>query len=285
MTARRRFTESQIVELRKRRAAGESLKALANAFNTIPEYVSFVATGKIHKEAGGPITKPFQVSVRERRIEFDGVQMSETKWAEHVGLPLTAVKTRLHRGWSVQKALSAPLRTSPSEILIPPGPSIAYVALDKGHFACIDVDTAPLAQDLLWHAVKDRKSGRMYPATHRLVDGKTEFLSMRTLVLGGKPKTAYAVNGNNLDCRVANLRNVSKAQSSWRNAKRSNNTSGYTGVSWSTTKKRFLASIRTNDVTERLGSFKTVEEAAAAVDRAAVRLRGEFARLQFTDAN
>ena len=98
----------------------------------------------------------------------------------------------------------------------------------------------------------------MYPATHRIVDGKPEFLSMRTLVLGTKPRTSYAMNMNNLDCRAANLRDVSKAQSSWRNAKRSNNKTGYTGVSWNKEKKRFIARLQTNGVQERMGSFKTL---------------------------
>ncbi len=127
MPARNRFTPSQIVELRTRRAAGESLKALAVAFKTIPEYIGYIATGKIHQAVGGPISKPMEVNAAERQIEFNGVKLSETKWAQRVGLPLSAVKTRIHRGWSIQDALTTPLHTAPSEILVPPGPSIAYV--------------------------------------------------------------------------------------------------------------------------------------------------------------
>lgn len=271
------FTSAQIVELRTRRAAGESLKSLAQAFNTIPEYVSFIARGKIHEDAGGPITEPFQVSVAERRIEFQGVTLSATKWAQRQGMSLSALVTRLHRGWSVEDALTVPHREAPSKIVIPPGPSIAYVALNDGHFACIDVDSIPLIQDKVWFAAKYRKSGRMYPATHT----RSEFLSMRTLILGDKQATPYAVNGNILDCRVANLRRVTKAQSSWRNARRSTNKTGYTGVSWNKAKKRFIARLQTNGVNERVGSFTNLEEAVAALDRAALRLRGEFARLQY----
>ena len=161
-----RFTEPQIIELRTRRAAGESLPSLAKASNTIPEYVSYIATGKIHERVGGPITEPYQIFANARMIKFGGEELSETKWAERVGLPLAAVKTRLHRGWSEQKALTTPLRTPPSEITIPPSPSIAYVALNEGQFACVDVDTIPLVQDKNWYVVKDPKSGRMYPATH-----------------------------------------------------------------------------------------------------------------------
>ncbi|MGI4758546.1 MAG: hypothetical protein ACRYGF_17050 [Janthinobacterium lividum] len=285
MPKRRKITDAQVVELRTRRAAGESLKSLAEAFGLIPEYVSYVCRGKIHKGAGGPITDAYSVFANARLIERDGVTLSETKWAERAGLPLTAVKTRLHRGWSVEDALTTRLRHAPSEILTPPGPSIAYVVLNEGQFACIDVETIPLVKDDLWYVVKDPKSGRMYPATHRPTDGKFEFVSMRTVVLGNKPTTSYAVNWNNLDCRKANLRDVTKAQSTWRAGIRSNNKSGYTGVFWNKEKKRFIVNLVTNGITERVGRFHTLEEAVAARDRAVARTRGEFARLQTENAH
>ena len=244
--------------------------------------MNYVSLGRIHQAAGGPISQPHQVNAKERTIEYDGLSMSVTKWAKHVGLPMTTVRTRLHRGWPVKEALTTPLRSAPSEILLPSGPSIAYVALNEGCFACIDVDTIPLAKGMRWYVVKDPKSGRMYPATHHEVDGKYEFLSMRTLVLGGKPRVSYAMNGNNLDCRAANLRDVSKAESSWRNGKRKDNRSGHTGVFWSREKQRFIAKIRTNGVDEHIGSFATAEEAAEAIEQSEGLLRGEFARLNST---
>ena len=103
---------------------------------------------------------------------------------------------------------------------------------------------------------------------------------MRTVVLGSKPTTSYAVHWYNMDCRKANLRDFTKSQSSLRNGPRRDNKSGYTGVFWSKEKKRFIVNIQTNGVTERVGRFHTLEEAVAARDRALTRLRGEFARLQ-----
>lgn len=200
MPKRRKITDAQVVELRTRRAAGESLNSLAEAFGLIPQYVSYVCRGKIHKGAGGPITEPYSVFANARSLEHDGVTLSETKWAKRAGLTLSAVASRLHRGWSVEDALTTRHRNAPSEILTPPGPSIAYVVLNEGQFACIDTETIPLVKDDLWYVVKDPKYGRMYPATHRSADGEDEFVSMRTVVLGSKPTTSYAVNWNNLDC-------------------------------------------------------------------------------------
>ena len=67
MAPKKRLTVEQIIELRQRRAAGESLESLAEAFGIIPEYVSYVATGKIHKNVGGPIAKPFKFSAMAQR--------------------------------------------------------------------------------------------------------------------------------------------------------------------------------------------------------------------------
>ncbi len=180
----------------------------------------------------------------------------------------------------MENTLTTRHRNAPSEILTPPGRSIAYVVLNEGQFACIDVETIPLVKDDLWYVVKDPNFGRMYPATHRTADGKDEFISMRAVVLGSKPTTSYAVNWNNLDCRKVNLLDVTKAQSSCRNGPRRDNKSGYTGVFWSKEKKRFIVNIQTNGITERVGRFHALEEAVDARDRALIRLRGEFARLQ-----
>jgi hypothetical protein len=278
-----RFTTEQIVELRTRRAAGESLKDLAKAFNTIPEYVNCIATGKTHARVGGPITRKVHVPASERLLEIEGVTLLEREWAQRVGLTPYLLRSRLSRGWAIKDALSTPVKTPPSEILIPPGPSIAYIALTGGHFACIDVDVIPLVKDRPWHTAKVPKLGKAYPATHSNVDGKLESFSLSSVVLGGKPTTTYAVNGNNLDCRRANLRDVSKAQSSWRSARRTDNKTGVTGVYWIKDKQRYIAKLVTNGVMNYIGSFKTVEDAAAAINQAALRLRGEFANRQIEE--
>lgn len=277
------FATEHIVELRTRRAAGETLKDLAKAFRTIPEYVSFIATGKIHADAGGPITRAIHVPASERFLEFEGETLLERDWAQRVGLPPYLLRKRLSWGWSVEDALGVPVRTPPSVVLTPPGPSIAYITLTGGYFACIDVDVIPLVKDRPWYTAKPPKSGRAYPATHSIVNGELASFSLSSVVLGGKPTTTYAVNGNNLDCRRANLRDVTKAQSSWRSARRTDNKTGVTGVYWVKDKQRYVAKLVTNGVLKHIGSFKTVEDAAAAINDAAPRLRGEFAKRQEVD--
>jgi hypothetical protein len=74
------------------------------------------------------------------------------------------------------------------------------------------------------------------------------------------------INGNPSDNRIGNLREVDH-QANARNAnRRRNNKSGVTGVSM--TGKRWLASIRHDGRQLSLGTFATIEEAAAARKKA-----------------
>jgi len=79
------------------------------------------------------------------------------------------------------------------------------------------------------------------------------------------------IDGNPVNNIPSNLRVVTIAENS-RNMKRhSTNTSGYTGVHWDKTKKRWRASIKVDGVTKRLGKFRKIEDAAAARKAAEAR--------------
>lgn len=94
------------------------------------------------------------------------------------------------------------------------------------------------------------------------------------------------INGNPLDNRTSNLRFVTKAQNQM-NRKSVVSSSGYKGVtrnkkSWSATIRK---SVSGKKVTHYLGTFPTKEEAAAAYDRAAKFLFGEYASTNFGAAS
>jgi len=98
------------------------------------------------------------------------------------------------------------------------------------------------------------------------------------------------INGDTMDNRRSNLRICSKGENG-RNRKiaSKNNTSGFKGVSyrkkgpdmineWS---RPWQAYINYNKKRHHLGMFATAEEAARAYDSKAIKLHGEFARLNF----
>lgn len=85
---------------------------------------------------------------------------------------------------------------------------------------------------------------------------------------------------NKLNCTRSNLRPATNSQSATNAAK--HGVSGFRGVDWHECGK-WRARIRCNNVERHLGLYKTAEEAAKAYNKAAVRLHGSFAILNFEE--
>lgn len=84
------------------------------------------------------------------------------------------------------------------------------------------------------------------------------------------------VNGQGLDNRWTNLREATKTENAWNTGIRSNNTSGFKGVSWSKDRQKWVATITVNGKFRRIGRFDTIEEARAAYDAESAKQHGEF---------
>lgn len=48
------------------------------------------------------------------RVTFNGETKTLVEWAESLGIPYTALRMRLHHGWSIEKALTTPVKTNKS---------------------------------------------------------------------------------------------------------------------------------------------------------------------------
>ena len=97
--------------------------------------------------------------------------------------------------------------------------------------------------------------GKMYLA-HRLV----------WLYVHGKfpDEQIDHINGDKLDNRIDNLRDVSPQENNKNQPRRVNNTSGHTGVFWATHADKWLASIRVDGKLKHLGYFNILEDAVEA---------------------
>ena len=72
------------------------------------------------------------------------------------------------------------------------------------------------------------------------------------------------IDGNGLNNRWNNLREVSSQENNMNMRLSSNNTSGVTGVCWATRDKRWIANIKVNRKNKCLGYFTDFNEAVAA---------------------
>lgn len=116
------------------------------------------------------------------------------------------------------------------------------------------------------------------------IEGKS-VLFHRVLMGAEAGQEVDHINRNTLDNRLSNLRIVTKAQNLLNKGLRSDNTSGYRGVSMNKQLGKWEAYINVIDpFTSKskrkfLGYYKTPEEAAAAYNRAASTYHGEYAKL------
>ena len=88
------------------------------------------------------------------------------------------------------------------------------------------------------------------------------------------------IDGNPHNNRFDNLRLATSHQNQCNQKRRSDNTSGLKGVSWCKDRNKWQAGLSFKGKRIALGRFNTKEEAYAAYCEAAIRLHGEFARLQ-----
>lgn len=126
------------------------------------------------------------------------------------------------------------------------------------------------------HPADGRRHGRKHGVYH------TE--KMHHLL--GKPTPGIVVDhvdGNGLNNSRANLRFCTRAQNAHNRQISKGNTSGYTGVSYHQRAGKWQSRINHAGKTQHLGYHATPEAAARAYDAAALRLRGDFAQLNFPD--
>lgn len=88
-------------------------------------------------------------------------------------------------------------------------------------------------------------------------------------------------NGDRADNRITNLRLADRSQNNQNVRSQTNSSSQYKGVTWDKSRGKWTAGIKKDFVRHNLGRFANEEDAARAHDEAALRLYGEYAKLNF----
>jgi hypothetical protein len=120
--------------------------------------------------------------------------------------------------------------------------------------------------------------GRLYKAN------RIAFSLHHCIDLKDVPPQLDHIDGDRVNNRADNLRAVTHAQNQHNAGRRSDNASGFKGVSWQRRGLKWAAQIRVKGKKVSLGHFDTPEAAHAAYCEAAKFHHGEFAKIDQTTA-
>ena len=135
-----------------------------------------------------------------------------------------------------------------------------------------------------WISVGDEAGTHGHCAVDITIDGIT-YRAHRIiwLLVTGEDPGSLLVDHINRDFhnnRICNLRLATHRQNQCNQKTRTDNSSGFKGVTWDSSRSKWQAAIQVNGKRVYLGRHKTKEKAYAAYCEAARRLHGEFAQLE-----
>lgn len=151
------------------------------------------------------------------------------------------------------------------------------INLTKGAVSIIDDDDYEAISAFKWSLWKGGYAARKF-----YFEGVERTLSMHVFIMC-PPRDLWIdhINGDGLDNRKSNLRYATNSLNQANRKRLTLNTSGYRGVCFAKDTGKWQAAIKHRQHNYYLGQYDTREQAAIAYDKAAVRLFGQFAVLNF----
>ncbi|MGC4378281.1 MazG nucleotide pyrophosphohydrolase domain-containing protein [Fictibacillus sp. Mic-4] len=153
------------------------------------------------------------------------------------------------------------------------------IPLSQGKVALVDDEDFEKLNCFKWHYALGYARRNI-----RLSNGKRKIIFMHR-VIANTPDDMVTdhINGNTLDNRKINLRNVTKIQNTWNARKTASAKSNFKGVQYHKRTEdifgKWKARIQVNKRTINLGYFHSEIQAALAYNKAAEKYHGEFAVL------
>ena len=153
------------------------------------------------------------------------------------------------------------------------------IQLTQGKVALVDDNMYDYLNQWKWYASK--LGGKFYARRSVRINKKyAGYLLMHRFIMN--PDIGLVVdhqNGNTLDNRKCNIRICTYSENRMNSVKTIYNKSGYKGVCWHKTGNKWVSKIEINKTVHYLGLFSDLKEAAKAYNDAAIKLYGEFAKL------
>ena len=140
-----------------------------------------------------------------------------------------------------------------------------------------DKDFAELSKHK-WHT---QGRSTMYYASRQSRGTRGVIYMHREIIMCPKGLMVDHVNHNRLDNRRDNLRVCTASQNQANSRLHKTTKSGYKGVVWDKSRKKWMVHTKLNQKDVYIGRFFCVVKAAKAYDKIACELFGEFAKLNF----
>ncbi|HSY52465.1 MAG TPA: HNH endonuclease [Thermoanaerobaculia bacterium] len=163
-----------------------------------------------------------------------------------------------------------------------------YITLTRGARAIVDSSDYAMVNAYKWTYKPGRDERDSGYARHNFVlqCGGIHSVTMgQFLMQAPMGMVVDHINGNGLDNRRMNLRVCTHQENMLNRRVNKNSRSGYKGVQWSEQKQSWQVAVAKGEGGKRKvyygGAFKNPVEAAKAYDKLAVKIQGEFARLNF----
>lgn len=157
------------------------------------------------------------------------------------------------------------------------------VSLTQGYFAMVDDEDFERLSSIPWYALVLEKT--VYACGRIKAGGVTSRVYMHRVILDApRGMQVDHVDGNGWNNLRSNLRLATRAQNNANMATRKG-TSQFKGVYLRGDTGKWCARVKQHGDVTYLGCFTNEEDAARAYDAAAIRIFGEFARLNFRDCS
>ncbi len=153
----------------------------------------------------------------------------------------------------------------------------ALVALTKGLFAQIDVADIPEIEGFAWYSMG--QNGRFYAGRNGPRPDRVKIPMHREICNPAEGMFVDHIDGNCLNNRRSNLRACTSSENMCNQRTRSNNTSGFAGVSLCRKSGKWQARIMKEGRALHLGRHESKQAAIAAYRNAAIAHHGEFSGL------
>jgi hypothetical protein len=149
--------------------------------------------------------------------------------------------------------------------------------ISQGQQMVIDKSDLGFVENFSWSA--ESYNGTFYVKTNVRKNGKWTTAKLHRLLLNAKPNEFVDhINGNPLDNRRSNLRIVTRSQNIANSKVRKDSTSGYKGISWNKSLKKWMSYIDSNKKRIHLGYYNNIADASVARKEAERTYHGQYAR-------